>query len=181
MALADFIAPQESFAPDYIGAFAVTVTLGPDAGGQSNEEVDADPQERFIAALAAALARVFALRVHEDLRRDWGQRSPALGAPHTRDFPGLCVRFGEPAAPDLTENAALLRLLHGAELGLSLDGAGGIQPHSSVCGLCFSHPQAVAFELGPVGEDQLEDYAARKEISRGEAAEILSAVRTPDV
>ena len=35
-------------------------------------------------------------------------------------------------------------------------------PAASVCGYYFAHPEATYFVLGPVLDDQLEDYAARK-------------------
>ena len=37
-----------------------------------------------------------------------------------------------------------------------------MNPPSSVSGLYFSHPRARYFNAGPIGRDQLEDYAARK-------------------
>ena len=35
-------------------------------------------------------------------------------------------------------------------------------PAASVSGLYFSHPQAKYFNVGRIGRDQVEDYAARK-------------------
>ena len=44
-----------------------------------------------------------------------------------------------------------------------------MMPAASVSGLCFQHPASRYFAVGPVGRDQVGDYAARKGISRSEA------------
>jgi len=35
-------------------------------------------------------------------------------------------------------------------------------PHASTSGLMLAHPQARYFSVGPIGEDQLRDYARRR-------------------
>jgi 5-methyltetrahydrofolate--homocysteine methyltransferase len=40
-----------------------------------------------------------------------------------------------------------------------------MMPPASVSGIYFSHPQAKYFNVGRVGRDQIEDYAARKGIT----------------
>ena len=42
-------------------------------------------------------------------------------------------------------------------------------PAAAVSGLYFGHPQSRYFAVGRIGRDQVEDYAARKEIEVGEA------------
>jgi 5-methyltetrahydrofolate--homocysteine methyltransferase len=37
-------------------------------------------------------------------------------------------------------------------------------PASSVSGFYFSHPQSHYFGIGKIGEDQVVDYAARKQM-----------------
>ena len=37
-----------------------------------------------------------------------------------------------------------------------------MQPHASVSGLMFAHPKARYFDVGPIGNDQLSDYARRR-------------------
>jgi 5-methyltetrahydrofolate--homocysteine methyltransferase len=41
-------------------------------------------------------------------------------------------------------------------------------PASSVSGLYFGHPEARYFAVGPLGKDQVEDYASRKGMAVGE-------------
>jgi 5-methyltetrahydrofolate--homocysteine methyltransferase len=47
-------------------------------------------------------------------------------------------------------------------------------PAASVSGLYFSHPQAKYFNVGRIGRDQLEDYAARKGMTIEEAERWLA-------
>ncbi len=42
-------------------------------------------------------------------------------------------------------------------------------PPASVSGLPFGHPEAAYFNGGPLGRDQVEEYARRKGIVAGEA------------
>jgi 5-methyltetrahydrofolate--homocysteine methyltransferase len=42
-------------------------------------------------------------------------------------------------------------------------------PAASVCGMYFAHPGAYYFGAGNIGEDQIQDWAARKGISPEEA------------
>ena len=48
-------------------------------------------------------------------------------------------------------------------------------PAASVSGLYFSHPQAKYFNVGRIGRDQLEDYAARKGMAVAEVERWLAS------
>jgi 5-methyltetrahydrofolate--homocysteine methyltransferase len=48
-------------------------------------------------------------------------------------------------------------------------------PAASVCGYYFAHPAAEYFVLGPVLDDQVEDYAVRKECTPREVRLLLPA------
>ena len=47
-------------------------------------------------------------------------------------------------------------------------------PASSVSGLYFAHPESRYFNVGRLGRDQVEDYAARKGMTVEEAERWLS-------
>jgi 5-methyltetrahydrofolate--homocysteine methyltransferase len=47
-------------------------------------------------------------------------------------------------------------------------------PAAAVSGIYLAHPQAKYFAVGRIGEDQLEDYAARKRQSSADAARWLT-------
>ena len=55
------------------------------------------------------------------------------------------------------------------QIGIRLTESGAMKPHASVSGLMFAHPEARYFNLGKIGEDQLQDYARR----RGLPVEVL--------
>ena len=46
-------------------------------------------------------------------------------------------------------------------------------PASSVSGIYLAHHEASYFSVGRIGRDQIEDYAARKGISVGEAEDAV--------
>ena len=72
--------------------------------------------------------------------------------------------------PDHTEKRALFRLLDAENnAGIELTENYAMIPASSVSGLYFSHPAADYFSVGKIGQDQLEDYAARKGTEVAEA------------
>jgi 5-methyltetrahydrofolate--homocysteine methyltransferase len=48
-------------------------------------------------------------------------------------------------------------------------------PAASVSGIYLAHPQARYFDVGRLGRDQVEDYAARKGISVADAERMLSS------
>ena len=47
-------------------------------------------------------------------------------------------------------------------------------PTASVSGLYLAHPKARYFNVGPIGRDQVEDYARRAGISMSEAEKWLA-------
>ena len=60
-----------------------------------------------------------------------------------------------------------------AATGITLTESCAMSPASSVSGLYFSHPESKYFAVGKLGRDQVEDYAARKNISVAETEEWL--------
>jgi len=171
--LADFVAPKESMAPDYIGAFAVTAGIGADALVKEYEAKGDDYSAIIVKALADRLAEAFAEQLHAQARKDWGYgKDEALSSEDLIEekYRGIRPAFGYPACPDHTEKEKLFALLDAPAIGITLTETCAMWPAASVSGLYFSHPQAKYFSVGRIGRDQLEDYATRKGISI-EAAE----------
>jgi 5-methyltetrahydrofolate--homocysteine methyltransferase len=127
----------------------------------------------------------FAEEIHLRVRREWWgyEQAPLTGTlagaggahPAEGDsaggiaqgtYRGIRPAFGYPLCPDHEDKRILFDLL-GAEkrCGLSLTESAMIQPAASVCGMYLAHPGAYYFGVGAVGEDQLQDWAARKGIS----------------
>ena len=72
--------------------------------------------------------------------------------------------MSSPSLPDASINFLLNRLIDMGSIGIRLTESGMMQPHASVSGLLFAHPQARYFQLGKIDEEQLRDYARRREL-----------------
>ncbi len=163
--LADFVAPKESLAPDYIGAFAVTAGIGVDALVKEFEAQHDDYNAIIVKALADRLAEAFAEFLHAQARKDWGYATDEhLTAEEmtAEKYRGIRPAFGYPACPDHTEKTELFNLLGAPAMGITLTESFAMMPAASVSGVYFSHPEAKYFNVGRLGKDQVEDYAARK-------------------
>ncbi|MBN2162085.1 MAG: methionine synthase [Pontiellaceae bacterium] len=164
--LADFVAPKESSAADYIGAFAVTT--GPnvaDIAQQYRQDHD-DYNCIMVQALGDRLAEAFAEYLHEQSRKAWGfglAENLTTEQMIKEKYQGIRPAAGYPACPDHTEKQTIFRLLNAEEhTGIRLTESMAMTPASSVSGLYFSHPESRYFPLGRIDRDQVEDYAARK-------------------
>jgi 5-methyltetrahydrofolate--homocysteine methyltransferase len=163
--LADFVAPKDSMAPDYIGAFAVTTGIGVDELVKEFEAQHDDYHAIIAKALADRLAEAFAEYLHSQARHDWGYGKIERFTPEelaAEKYRGIRPAFGYPACPDHTEKTTLFNLLDAPSIGITLTENFAMWPAASVSGLYFSHPQAKYFNVGRIGRDQLEDYAKRK-------------------
>jgi 5-methyltetrahydrofolate--homocysteine methyltransferase len=176
--LADFIAPAESGIVDYLGAFAVTAGLGADDVVKRYEADHDDYHAIMVKALADRLAEAFAEYLHARARRDWGyganEQLSDDDLVHER-YRGIRPAFGYPACPDHSEKTKLFALLRADRAGMALTESCAMTPAASVSGLYFAHPQAKYFNVGRIGRDQLEDYAARKGMTVTEAERWLTS------
>ncbi|MGH7498320.1 MAG: methionine synthase, partial [Gemmatimonadales bacterium] len=167
LALADFVAPREIGAPDYVGAFAVTAGIGLEALVAEFEGTHDDYSSILSKALADRLAEAFAERLHERVRTEfWGYaRGESLDNTDLihEKYQGIRPAPGYPACPDHTEKRTIFDLLDAeANAGITLTESFAMLPTASVSGLYFWRPEAQYFGLGKVGRDQVEDYARRK-------------------
>ena len=163
--LADFIAPKSSGLIDHIGAFAAT-------GGAGIEKAEAhfkgdDYKILMVKVLADRLAEAFAEYLHEQVRTvHWGYAPNEKMTPEdmiAEKYQGIRPAQGYPSAPDHTEKSELFRLLDAtAGAGIELTDSFMMMPTAAVCGHYFAHPDAQYFNIGMIGQDQLNDYALRK-------------------
>ena len=178
LSLADFVAPLEAGVLDHVGAFAVTTGIGAEAIAVEYEGKNDDYSAIMVKALADRLAEAFAELLHKRAREEWGYGkgenldNDALIAERYR---GIRPAFGYPACPDHSEKRTLFELLDAKEIGMGLTEHCAMTPAASVSGLYFAHPQARYFMVGPVGRDQVENYAQAKGISIAEAERWLAA------
>jgi 5-methyltetrahydrofolate--homocysteine methyltransferase len=170
--LSDFVAPSGAGIDDYVGAFAVTTGIGADALARRYEQEHDDYNAIMVKALADRLAEAFAELLHQRARRDWGYE-PDEG--FTNDeliaerYRGIRPAFGYPACPDHTEKQTLWSLLDADAIGISLTEHFAMSPAASVSGIYLGHPEARYFAVGPIDQEQVEDYARRKGMTVAEA------------
>ena len=165
LSLADYIAPKGSGVPDYIGMFAVTGGIGAEELAKRFEADHDDYSAIMVKALADRLAEAFA-----DLPPR--ARARRLGPPGSGDDAGRGSARRE--APRHSSRARLSRVpgsqrevrpvpaAAGEQAGHGADRTRGDDPRRSVSGFYFSHPQAKYFNVGRIGQDQVESYAKRR-------------------
>ena len=170
LALADFVAPKESGARGYIGAFAVTAGINADEIADRFKADFDDYNAIMVKALADRLAESFAERLHEIVRREyWGYASDEKLT--NKDlikerYIGIRPAAGYPACPDHTEKETIFSLINATDhTTISLTESFAMTPGAAVAGLYFGHPQSHYFGVGRIGKDQVEDYAKRKGLS----------------
>lgn len=161
LCLADFVRPLSSGIKDKVGAFATTV----DAGIEHDFKND-DYKQMMAKVLGERLAEAAAERMHEEVRKHyWGYAPNEQFEPQellNESYQGIRPAIGYPSLPDTSVNFLLNELIDMGAIGIHLTPTGMMQPHASVSGLMFAHPQSKYFDLGKIGEDQLADYAKRR-------------------
>lgn len=179
IALADFIAPKESGRQDYIGAFCVTTGFGTDELSKQFEKNHDDYNSIMIKALSDRLAEAFAEYLHKEVRTNYWNYAHDENLSNEElikeNYKGIRPAPGYPACPDHLEKATIWKLLNVKEqIGVELTESLAMWPASSVSGYYFANPEAKYFGLGKITEDQLKDYAKRRNINEELARKWLS-------
>jgi len=177
LSLADFIHPREK---DYLGAFSVTIE-GIEKHIKRFEDNLDDYNKIILQALADRLAEAFAELLHKKTRIEfWGyEKNEQLTNEDLIDeaYKGIRPAPGYPACPDHTEKYKLFELLGGeSATGIHLTESLAMYPASSVCGWYFAHPESKYFGVGKIEQDQLADYAKRKNMNIEEATRWLRPI-----
>ncbi len=165
MCLADFV----SHDGDWIGGFAVTAGHGIQSRLADFKAHYDDYSDILLKALADRLAEAFAERLHLHVRSElWGY---AAGEQLTNEalireqYRGIRPAPGYPACPDHSLKPILFDMLDAVHTtGITLTDSFAMLPTAAVSGFYFGHPQAEYFGVARVGKDQVEDYAARREV-----------------
>jgi 5-methyltetrahydrofolate--homocysteine methyltransferase len=183
--LSDFIAPESTGLPDYLGAFAVTAGIGLEKIVEQFEAKHDDYNAIMAKALADRLAEAAAEWLHEKIRKQaWGyandenlQNSELI----RESYQGIRPAPGYPACPDHTEKALLWELIQPDQnIGITITESYAMLPMASVSGFYFAHPQANYFAVGKIEKDQLLDYAERKGMGKSVTERWLAPVLNYD-
>lgn len=161
LCLSDFLHPAASGIKDTVGLFAASVDA---VFTESNGD---DPYQRMLSqTIADRLAEATTEKFHEDVRKKyWGYAADeqlTIKDLLAERYQGIRPAVGYPSIPDTSVNFLLYELLDMKGIGISLTESGMMIPHASVSGFMFAHPQSRYFEVGKIDEDQLEDYARRR-------------------
>lgn len=179
IALSDFILPKDSGITDYIGAFCVTTGFGVDEWAAEFEKDLDDYNSIMVKALADRFAEAFAEYLHEKVRQEfWGydaEESLSTEDLIEENYKGIRPAPGYPACPDHLEKPTIWKLLNVVdEIGVTLTESMAMWPASSVSGYYFGNPKSKYFGLGKIKEDQVVDYAKRRNISTDKAMKWLN-------
>jgi 5-methyltetrahydrofolate--homocysteine methyltransferase len=177
--LADFIAPQGGPA-DYIGLFAVTAGIGVEKKEAQFLADHDDYSAIMLKALADRLAEAFAERLHQRVRTEfWGYAADEQLSNEqlvAEQYRGIRPAPGYPACPDHSVKADMFRVLAAGDAGMALTESLAMTPAASVSGFYMAHPQATYFNVGRIGDDQLQDWAQRQQMALDLARRRLAPV-----
>ena len=175
--LADFVADQTQ-AADYVGLFAVTAGIG--AEKQEKRFIDAhdDYSAILFKALADRLAEAFAECMHQRVRTDlWGYAADeALSNTELiqEKYQGIRPAPGYPACPDHSAKKPMFELLQCDDIGMGVTESLAMTPAASVSGFYLAHPDATYFNVGRIGDDQVQDLAQRQGVAVKDLTRLLA-------
>ena len=160
LSCSDFVGDSDK---NYIGFFAVTA-------GRSIHNLSDKAKEKgdiytslVIQTLADRLAEASSEWLHQYVKEKiWkAEIRPA---------------WGYPMLPDQTMILDTAKFLPYETIGVELTENGAMNPPASVSGLYMSAPSAKYFMVGEIGEDQIKDYAGRRNLSVEKIKDILRQI-----
>ncbi|AEI38265.1 methionine synthase [Zymomonas mobilis] len=165
MCLADFITEEE----DWIGGFALTSGHGIESHLARFRAENDDYRDILLKALADRLAEALAECLHQYVRTTlWGYAPDEMldnQALISEKYKGIRPAPGYPACPDHSLKSILFDMLDVPRaVNVTLTESLAMWPTAAVSGFYFGHPQSSYFGVARIGEDQLSDYARRRDI-----------------
>ena len=175
-ALADFIAPTE-VGTDYIGAFCTSIFGADELAGKYKQQQD-DYNAIMAQAIADRFAEAFAEYLHHQIRiKHWGYAPTETLSNEElikEEYKGIRPAPGYPACPDHLEKETIWQLLQVEEkIGVTLTESLAMWPAAAVSGYYFANEEAKYFGVGKITDDQVRDFAKRKEITLDKARKWL--------
>ncbi|MCW5651257.1 MAG: methionine synthase [Ramlibacter sp.] len=176
--LADFVAPRDSGVRDYVGLFAVTAGIGAEKKARFFMDDLDDYSSIMIKALADRLAEAFAEALHHRVRTDlWGY-APAEALSNddliAEKYRGIRPAPGYPACPDHSVKRDMFALLQCEDIGMGVTESLAMTPAASVSGFYLGHPDSAYFNVGRIGDDQVDDLVRRRGVEAGELRRLLA-------
>jgi 5-methyltetrahydrofolate--homocysteine methyltransferase len=168
--LSDFVAPLTSEKQDYMGSFVCTAGLGIEKQLAIFEKDQDDYNSIMLKAIADRLAEALTEYMHEKIRKEiWGYAADEAFENEdliTEKYKGIRPAPGYTACPDHTEKLKIFELLDAEKsIGVSLTESMAMYQNATVSGYYFANQDAKYFSVGKVQDDQIADYAKRKNMS----------------
>jgi 5-methyltetrahydrofolate--homocysteine methyltransferase len=161
-----------------VGVFAVTAGIGADKRAEAFEVAHDDYSAIMLKSLADRLAEALAECLHRKVRTDlWGYASTeALSNADliAEKYQGIRPAPGYPACPDHSAKQAMFDLLQCKDIGMGLTESLAMTPAASVSGFYIAHPEAQYFNVGKVGDDQVQDLAQRSGVQVKDLQRLLA-------
>jgi 5-methyltetrahydrofolate--homocysteine methyltransferase len=184
LCLSDFVAPVG--VKDYIALFALTTGLGLKALSDSYQAAGDEYSAIMAKSVANRLAEAFAVYLHHEIATICSRQS-AVGSRQstangncplptdTASSLGIRAAYGYPACPDHSSKRALFDLMNVEQtIGVTLTESFMMMPESSISGLIITNPAARYFSVGKIDEEQLTDYARRKQMPVAQLRKLLA-------
>jgi len=132
----------------------------------------------MLKALADRLAEAFAECMHARVRRDlWGYAAAEQLSNEElikEKYQGIRPAPGYPACPDHSVKKQMFDLLQCQDIGMTLTESMAMTPAASVSGFYLAHPEATYFNVGRIGDDQVQDLAKRQGVDDKDLLRLLA-------
>jgi 5-methyltetrahydrofolate--homocysteine methyltransferase len=169
--LADFVGSE-----DYLGLFAINI-FGAEAIAKKYEADHDDYNAILIKALADRFAEGFAELMHFKTRTEfWGYSQEKFNNVDltAEKYKGIRPAPGYPACPEHSEKLKIWDILEVEKnIGGILTDGFAMLPASAVSGYYFGNTQSKYFGVAKINDEQVKDYAKRKDISDKESKKLL--------
>ena len=176
--LADYVMPVSEGRTDYVGVFVVTAGAGMESLKEKLEAEGDTYNSMLLQTLTDRLAEAVAEYLHEKVRKEfWGyspDESLSMDDLYKVKYQGIRPAVGYPSLPDQLLNFTLDQLLDMSRIGVSLTENGAMYPTASVSGIYLAHPDTDYFMVGSIDEEQMKDYAARRNLSEEQIKKMLN-------
>ncbi len=171
---ADWVAPEGSGVRDWVGLFVATGGIGEEEALAARKAARDDYGSFLIKTLADRIGEAVAEWLHHHIRVDlWGYSPDEDNDPQrilSGAYDGIRPAPGYPPCPDHTIKRDIFKLLDVEKsIGVRLTESSMMTPPPSVCAYLFGRPGIEYFSVGRLTEEQVSDYAVRRNMTQSEA------------
>lgn len=156
----------------------VTAGTGAESLKERFEQEGDTYNSMLLQTLTDRLAEATAEYLHEKVRKEyWGyapDESLSISDLYKVKYQGIRPAIGYPSLPDQLLNYTLDKLLNMSQIGVRLTENGAMYPTATVSGIYIAHPDSQYFMIGNIDEEQMKDYACRRNLSEAEVKKLLN-------